>query len=406
MVRASAPLAPPPAAEPPGLLEQLLDSPIVLPLAGVLVAILGGFGLYRLRSRRPANAAETGFHESRLQPDSFFGGTGGQRVDTRDAQNSGQSSMSYSLSQLDAIGDVDPVAEADVYLAYGRDLQAEEILKEALRANPARLAIRLKLLEVYAKRRDTKGFEQLAVQLFAETKGSGEDWTKAQELGRGIDPDNPLYQPGGAPMLHDDGGPERPEPMNASTLPQTALPSLVSQAGSAHLGTDALSRGGPDTGPVSGFDLALDLDLDAPEPVSQTAMASTQAMPASFERAPMTMDFDVSSRGTRTAPPAPDLNFDVSTMGGFPPKSASTAESTDLDFDLGEPTRPGESTPDLSALGDDDGDGDPLARQLELADEFRQIGDTEGAREVLQELIQRASGSLRDRAQTMLNELR
>ena len=46
---------------------------------------------------------------------------------------------------------------------------------------------------------------------------SGEDWAKAQELGRGIDPDNPLYHPGGAPLLHDDGGPERPEPMNAST---------------------------------------------------------------------------------------------------------------------------------------------------------------------------------------------
>jgi hypothetical protein len=45
--------------------------------------------------------------------------------------------MGYSLSQLDAIGDVDPVAEADVYLAYGRDLQAEEILKEAMRATPA-----------------------------------------------------------------------------------------------------------------------------------------------------------------------------------------------------------------------------------------------------------------------------
>jgi pilus assembly protein FimV len=64
--------------------------------------------------------------------------------------------MTYSLSQLDAIGDVDPVAEADVYLAYGRDLQAEEILKEAMRSSPERLAIRTKLLEVYAKRRDTK----------------------------------------------------------------------------------------------------------------------------------------------------------------------------------------------------------------------------------------------------------
>ena len=412
--RASAPLAPPPAAEPPGAIEQLIDNyPIVLPLVGMLVAVFGVLGLLRLRSRRPASAAETGFHESRLQPDSFFGGTGGQRVDTRDAQNSGQSSMSYSLSQLDAIGDVDPVAEADVYLAYGRDLQAEEILKEALRANPTRLAIRLKLLEVYAKRRDTKGFEQLAVQLYAETRGSGEDWAKAQELGRGIDPDNPLYQPGGAPVLQDDGGPERPEPMNASTLPQTALPSGASAAAAAaaaHLSTDAMSRNGTDTGPVSGFDLALDLDLDAPEPVSQDAMAATQAMPASVEHAPMTMDFDVSSRGTRTAPPAPDLSFDLSGMGDLPASpSPSTAPSMDLDFDLGEPTHPGEAHPDalgdaLDALGDDE--GDPLVRQLELADEFRQIGDTEGAREVLQELIQRASGSLRDRAQAMLNELR
>src|SRR4029079_7377933 len=108
-------------------------------------------------------------------------------------------SMTYSLSQLDAIGDVDPVAEADVYLAYGRDLQAEEILKEAMRSNPERLAIRTKLLEVYAKRRDTKGFELLATQLFALTRGEGEDWAKAQQLGAEIDPENPLFQPGGEP---------------------------------------------------------------------------------------------------------------------------------------------------------------------------------------------------------------
>ena len=63
-----------------------------------------------------------------------------------------------------------------------------------MRSNPERLAIRTKLLEVYAKRRDTKGFELLATQLFALTRGEGEDWAKAQELGAQIDPDNPLYQ--------------------------------------------------------------------------------------------------------------------------------------------------------------------------------------------------------------------
>jgi pilus assembly protein FimV len=396
--RPAAPVvAPPPVQEAPSFLDSLLDSPFVLPVVGVLVAVLGGIGLVRMRSRRPSFSAETGFHESRLQPDSFFGGTGGQRVDTRDAQHSGQSSMSYSLSQLDAIGDVDPVAEADVYLAYGRDLQAEEILKEALRANPSRLAIRLKLLEVYAKRRDTKGFEQLAIQLYAETKGTGEDWAKAQEMGRGLDPENPLYQPGGAPLPLDDGSNIRPEPMNATTLPQTALPPLPKSSFAA---TDALSRSGPDTGPVSGFDLGLDLDLSAPEPVSTNAMVSTQAMPASVEHAPMPMDLDVSRPGGRSVPPAPDLGFDAK------------SRPMDIEFDLGMDTRPGkvdEPTPDrladaIDALSDDD--GDPLVRQLELAEEFRQIGDTEGAREVLQELVEQATGSIKTRALAMLEELR
>ena len=46
-------------------------------------------------------------------------------------------------------------------------------------------AIHLALLEVYAKRRDARGFEQLAISArFAETHGSGEDWARAQELGR------------------------------------------------------------------------------------------------------------------------------------------------------------------------------------------------------------------------------
>ena len=192
--------------------------------------LLAGYGGYRYTQRSKKDSGETSFLESRLQPDSFFGASGGQRIDTRDAAGS-SSSMTYSLSQLDAIGDVDPVAEADVYLAYGRDLQAEEILKEAMRSNPERLAIRTKLLEVYAKRRDIKGFELLATQLFALTRGEGEDWAKAQELGAQIDPDNPMYRAGGAPERPLEGG-EVAEPLGASTLPQSIIP-VPSQFGSS-----------------------------------------------------------------------------------------------------------------------------------------------------------------------------
>ena len=181
--------------------------------------------------------------------------------------------MTYSLSQLDAIGDVDPVAEADVYLAYGRDLQAEEILKEAMRSNPERLAIRTKLLEVYAKRRDTKGFELLATQLFALTRGEGEEWAKAQELGAQIDPDNPLYQrrrraasgrwPTAAQVA---------EPLGASTLPQSVIP-VPSQFGAS------IGRFGQPRQPARA---SIDLDLDNPDigaPSRPAALDVTESIP-------------------------------------------------------------------------------------------------------------------------------
>ena len=107
--------------------------------------------------------------------------------------------MVYSASQLDAADDVDPVAEADVYLAYGRDLQAEEILKEAVRTNPGRLAIYTKLLEIFAKRRDANSFEATAIQAHKLTGSDSPDWARICEMGIGIDPTNPLYQPGGVP---------------------------------------------------------------------------------------------------------------------------------------------------------------------------------------------------------------
>ncbi len=50
-----------------------------------------------------------------------------------------------SSARGDADEDVDPIAEAEVYLSYGRKEQAIEILEEALRAKPAREDIRRKI---------------------------------------------------------------------------------------------------------------------------------------------------------------------------------------------------------------------------------------------------------------------
>jgi pilus assembly protein FimV len=445
---ASAGSAPAPAIaveEEPSFLSELLENNLTSLIAGgaALLALIG-FGVFRSR-RSSADAGETSFLESRLQPDSFFGASGGQRIDTREAAGvAGSSSMSYSLSQLDAIGDVDPVQEADVYLAYGRDLQAEEILREAMRSTPERLAIRTKLLEVYAKRRDTKGFELLALQLYPLTGGAGDDWANAQQLGLEIDPGNPLYQEGGAPPsnLPDAAGLDR-EPLDVTTMPQTVQPSPSTFADSVVERTEALnSQAATDVReqplPQGEVDLHLDLDLD--DLVSETP---APAAPLTFQfedtAAPQTPpgtlpfesldDFDVdlsaaepvSGTGVAAKPvdPVAANPFSLSELELTPAPAPSAATPMEFDLsaislDLDDGSVSSTAEPPAESLqmadGDDaeddaDDEGDPLARKLELAEEFRQIGDIEGARDLLQEVVADATGALKARAEALLKDL-
>ena len=419
---APSPAAPPSPAMPPaptpavaaapdlgqedGLLASLTSSPLLLPGAGVLVALLAFLGIYKLRGGSRKRAGETSFLESRLQPDSFFGASGGQRIDTKDASASGgSSSMSYSLSQLDAIGDVDPVAEADVYLAYGRDLQAEEILKEAMRSTPDRLAIRTKLLEVYAKRRDTKGFELLATQLHSLTRGTGEDWDKAQSMGHELDPENPLYMPGGKPdTVYGESG-EAVEVLDAATVPHTAKAGpepFVPAADAATLdgGLDLdlnLDANDPPTSPIEAtqpLQTAADFNLDDLQAFEPTVSQKAQSPASSATPAPAAKSADVESLDF-------DLgDFDAPTQRGTDVAGAappSTVSSDDYGSEFTLPSVAGEL--------DEVDAADPLVRKLELAEEFRRIGDAEGARDLLEEVVAKAEGALKTKAQGMLDNL-
>jgi pilus assembly protein FimV len=91
--------------------------------------------------------------------------------------------------------EVDPLAEAEVYMAYGRDEQAEEVLKEAAENNPDRHELKLKLLEIYQGRKDVSSFETLAEELYPADGNIPMDvWAKVAEMGKIVNPDNPLFQ--------------------------------------------------------------------------------------------------------------------------------------------------------------------------------------------------------------------
>lgn len=362
---ASAPM-PTPVAEEPSLLDELMDNPLIPAAAGGLVALLAGLAFYRSRQRKNAGQVDSAYLESRLQPDSFFGASGGQRVDTNDNGASSSSSMVYSPSQLDAGDDVDPVAEADVYLAYGRDLQAEEILKEALRNHPSRVAIHQKLLEIYAKRRDVKNFGVIAKEAYKVTGGSGSEWEQICELGRGIDPNNEAYHPGGEPPA------SVPAPLQATPSSYASQPARQAAPAPAVAATS--------------MDLDLDLDFSLDEAESRAAAPSAATMPAPIASAPdNSLAFEapplpqISPAAPAPAPAADNMmNFD---MGG-------------LSLDLGTPSvEPGTGT------------DDPLGTKLALADEFKAIGDTDGARALIEEIIAEASGDMKARAQKALAQL-
>ena len=431
--------APVPVEE-PSFLSGLMDDPI-LPLAGGgLLALLLGYGAYRVVQRRRQNGGvDSSFLESRIQPDSFFGASGGQRIDTANSEMTTGSSMAYSPSQLDAGGDVDPVAEADVYLAYGRDLQAEEILKEAVRHNPARVSVHVKLGEIYAKRQDRKALEAVAADVFRLTQGEGPDWSRIAALGSELDPENRLYQPGGRPGMAEDESP---------SLPPGGFPSTFTGT-NANPATAALPP-----------DLDLDLDLDLPDgaltdapsaPAAPGAFAAAaaaaggaHALAASDEPSTLRSGLEVPELPSAAAPawntpdtapspitaPAPMASLDLPSVdeltmapSGPMPLSIDAQDSGPMAFDLGDlsldlnaPSKPMAApapkaapapAPVVTDAGGGNGndDSDPLATKLALAEEFNAIGDADGARTLIEEVVAESSGALKIRAQRMLAEL-
>ena len=445
--------APPPPAEPPAapkppapikapvpaplpdtgtsfLDESPLGDPKVLGVVGLLVALVVALVSYRVVRRRRGISTDAGFVDKK-NPDSFFADTRGEHVDTADG---GPSTLatSYSPSQLDAGGEVDPIAEADVYLAYGRDLQAEDILKEALRNHPDRTALHAKLAEIYAKRKDVAAFNTLAGEAHRQTGGIGADWERIQALGEDLDPTNSLFRSAGSAA-------------GAGAAASISAAALAALAAAPPTPVEPEPMFEPEAEPVvePAADLDLDLDFNLDDPAPAAAPAPSPAAPVEL---PPSLDLDFGAFTPDTAePPAPaaapssndqpdfgldfnlddDLDFDGDFNSPPPVTDAEPLPSLDLSsfsLDLDEdddtapaPPPPASASPPAETPAPDEdlpdmdlpdvAPDDALATKLALAEEFNAIGDVDGARHLIEEVIAEASGSVRERAERMLSSL-
>jgi pilus assembly protein FimV len=300
--------------------------------------------------------------------------------------------------------EVDPIAEADVYMAYGRDAQAEEILKEALGKDPNRTTVHAKLLEIYANRKDAKSFEQNALKLKSLTNGSGPAWDKAAALGRSIDPQNGLYGGGGAAA---------PAPAPAAA----AAPTLDFDIGGAPAAGSSpditLDAGQKDAAASVDFDLGA-AAAGGGAPQSDFTPEGTLIMGKEADQTGG-LDFDLGLGGDNKPEPPPtpiaaapadtsggldfDLNLDTDDKGADnASQSAGAMDLSSISLDLG-------ASGDASAAGSGDPKWQEVATKLDLAKAYEEMGDKDGARELLNEVMKDGDAAQKGQAQQLLSKL-
>jgi len=104
----------------------------------------------------------------------------------------------FTPSDFDAFdtdqNEVDPISEADVYLAYGRYQQAEELIRHAIQEQPNRDECKLKLLEIFYASENKDAFCAFAEELAdAGKKADKPFWKKIADMAKEIAPDSPLF---------------------------------------------------------------------------------------------------------------------------------------------------------------------------------------------------------------------
>lgn len=413
--------APPPPPPEPSLLDEFLENPVALGGLGGVVLLLIGYGAWAWqRKKKSINKFQ----------DSVMGAAAASAAAAASSTPpvSGPASVSQASVSQSAVGgmetdDVDPIAEADVYMAYGRDAQAEEILKEALQKDGNRIAVHVKLLEIYAGRRDARSFEQTALKLKNLTNGTGADWDKAAALGRSIDPGNGLYGGGNeaaAPVVPLAAAAAAPAPSvdfdiggqsvgNAAAAPAPALDLDLGGASVPAAEKSDFSPGGTliiDQEETKAASSGLDFDLGATSSAPNRQGADTTALNFELPGAAPAAPAAAEPGAPAPAQSSGGLDFDLNLGGGetkAEPTAPAAAPAMDLaaiTLDLGTPGEAPAASPSAA-----DPKWQEVATKLDLAKAYEEMGDKDGARELLNEVVREGDAAQQGQAQQMLSKL-
>jgi FimV-like protein len=432
---------------PRGLLAQWADSAATIPLVGV--ALAGGLGelgelgelgglsdlewggnlnvagvsvpvtwllaitallillvLWRVRQRRAEEAYDD---------DEVFWADGVADADAQQAGGSdGEAEADVGVLSQDSIGsgfvaqteaargvsvttdEVDPVAEADLYAAYGRVEQAIEVLRSAIRASPERIEFKVKLLEVLAQQGDAAAFEALAQEVSGLVETRSAEWTTISKFGRSLNPDNPLFGKVDSRTSDTALAPDEDGDVAA------ALPGLDLDAELDSMFKDTSTAPSPAAG-LEPPAAPVNLDASAVAAPAESALGASAlgASDAQVDRVgdvdDMGLDFDP-AQAVIEVPEAPE-------PGEAEPSGDGEEAFDTIEFTLDDPLSDdgGDALAESSdSTGADDRD---IEGKLDLARAYVEIGDQTAAIELLDEIDQQGTSAHKEVADALRKEL-
>lgn len=355
--------APAPALAPasaPGLMAQVIDwLAAPLPWIGLGVVALLGVLIAFLRRRRGADEDEGLWAAAVAEAENL---ADDQIPSDAPAVASGATAESGVHAQ--EIADGDPLAQADFHMAYGLYEQAADLVQQALADSPERSDLRLKLVEVYFVWGDQEGFVEAARVLKAQV-GHGAEWDKTLIMARQICPDDPLF---------------------------------AGETVSGELEPDF--EGSEDT-VIYALDSELDLDdlgLDLDE--LDVGLSEEDLEGAGLGEAVIDLGDADQADATAVAPsPAwvqPKVEQAADVADGLPSATGITQVLDERRF--------ADDFEDDMTPGDED-DFTELGTKLDLARAYIDMGDPEGARSILEEVIEEDDSAYRQEARQLLKTL-